>query len=562
MNLLARDHVRSALAAALEAAQEAGALPRVPAGEIAVERPQKPEHGDYASNVSLRLSSAVGRKPLEVAAAIAARVPRGEVIAAVEVAAPGFINVRLAPAWKARQVEAIIAAGAAWGNVNRGQGRRVQVEFVSANPTGPLQVGNGRGAVLGDVLANVLSAAGYAVEREYYINDGGAQIRIFGDTLYARYQQQLGREAAIPEEGYPGAYMIELAQQLADEAGESLLRLPGEPAPEELTRWGLAWMVERIRADLARLGVEFDGWLSERSLYEGNGSEPSAYEAAMAALRAGGFVVENEGAIWFASKKLGEDKDNVLVRRTGEPTYFASDVAYHYDKFVRRKFDRVIDVWGADHQGHVSRMKAAAEAVGGPAGALEIVLYQLVHLKRGRERVRMSKRTGEIVTLAELIEDVGRDVARYFLLQRSADAQMDFDLDLATNQDPKQNPVYYVQYAHARCASILRTAAEARIGLESGNVELLTAPEETALIDEMLRLPEMVEQMAEALEPHHLTTYALEIAQEFTQFYGACRVVEASQPEISAARVKLTIAAKTTLARTLGLLGVSAPESM
>jgi arginyl-tRNA synthetase len=282
----------------------------------------------------------------------------------------------------------------------------------------------------------------------------------------------------------------------------------------------------------------------------------------MARLREGGVVREHEGAIWFASTELGEDKDNVLVRTSGEPTYFASDIAYHYDKFVRRGFERVIDVWGADHQGHVSRVKTASEAVGAPRDALTIVLYQLVHLKRGDDRVRMSKRTGEIVTLPELIDDVGKDVARFFLLQRSADAQMDFDLELATSQDPKQNPVYYVQYAHARAASILRTAEEAGLGPEGGDTALLRESEELSLVAEMLRLPELVEMMAESLEPHHLTGYALELAQAFTQYYGACRVVDAEQPELSRSRLKLTLAAKVVLARTLGLIGVGAPETM
>ena len=562
MAALVRDQIRSALAAALESAQAAGALPRIPTAEITVERPSRPEHGDYASNIALRLAGAVGRKPLEVAEAIASRVEQGAMIATVDVAAPGFINLRLAPAWKAQQVDAILDAGERWGNIDVGRGRRIQVEFVSANPTGPLQVGNGRGAVIGDVLASVLIAAGYDLEREYYVNDTGAQIRVFGDTLSARYQQQLGRDAAIPEDGYPGAYMEDLARRIVDEAGERFLRPAGEPTPEELTERGLELMVEQIQADLELLGVRFDRWFRERTLYEGaDGLEP-AYEAAMQRLREGSFIVENEGAIWFASKKLGEDKDNVLVRRSGEPTYFASDVAYHFDKFVRRKFDRVINVWGADHQGHVSRVKAAAEAVGGPRGGLEIALYQLVHLKRGEERVRMSKRTGEIVALRELIEDVGRDMTRFFLLQRSADAQMDFDLDQATSHDPKQNPVYYVQYAHARCASILPTAAEAGLGAEGGDVSLLGQPEELALIDAMLRLPELVELMAESLEPHHLTTYAIELAQSFTQYYGACRVVDPESPALSRARLKLTVAAQGVLARTLGLIGADAPERM
>ena len=560
MTALIRDCVREALARALERAQAEDALPPVPASELRVERPQNPEHGDYASNVALRLAGAAKRRPLEVAEAIAERVEADDLIAAVEIAAPGFINVWLSTEWKRAQVDEILEQGAEYGQVEIGGGAKLQVEFVSANPTGPLQVGNGRGAVLGDTLANVLAAAGYDVQREYYINDGGSQIRLFGDTLYARYQQALGREAALPEDGYQGQYMIELAQGVADDAGDRYLQADGEAAPTELTDLGLERMVERIREDLALISVEFNEWFRERSLYAANG-DASAYETAMGRLREGGFVVEKEDAVWFRSDALGEDKDNVLVRRTGEPTYFASDIAYHFNKFVTRGFERVIDVWGSDHQGHVARTKAAVAAVGADAAGLEILLYQLVHLRRGKERVRMSKRTGEIVTLRELVEDVGSDVSRFFLLQRSADAQMDFDLELASSQDPKQNPVSYVQYAHARCASILRAADEAGLAPD-GDVQLLGEPPEQALVATALKLPELIADMAHRMEPHHLTTYALELAQQFTGFYEVCRVVDPEQPELSRARLKLTLAAKTVIARVLTLIGVSAPESM
>lgn len=566
MSQLVRDEVRDALASALQDAQERGALPRLPGAEIAVERPQKPEHGDYASSVALRLAGTVKRKPIEVAEAIAESVQTGPLIDAVEVAPPGFINLRLAQAWKRSQVDAVLSAGENWGRIDLGAGKTLQVEFVSANPTGPLQVGNGRGAVLGDVLASVMQAAGYDVQREYYVNDAGAQIRIFADTLYARYQQQHGREAEVPQEGYQGQYMVDLAAAIAGEVGDQFLQPEGEPGPEGLAAEGLRRMIDRIRTDLVELGIDFDNWFSEASLLASQDalSGKSAYEAAMEGLRAGGHVVEKEGAVWFASAS-GDEKDNVIVRSSGEPTYFATDIAYHYDKFVLRGFDRVIDVWGADHQGHVARTKAATAAASGPAvdadDGLEMLLYQLVHLRRGEERVRMSKRTGELVTLQELIEEVGRDVTRYFMLQRSADAQMDFDLDLAANQDPKQNPVSYVQYAHARCASILRNGAAEGIAPD-GDVQLLGEPTELALIDYMLRLPELVELMATKLEPHHLTAYSLELAQEFTQFYGACRVVDADAPDLSRARLKLTRAAQIVLARALGLMGVSAPDEM
>ena len=560
MTRTARDLVADLVRNALALAQADGVLPPIPPLELRIERPKDRTHGDYACNVALRLASAVKRSPLDVAAVIAQRVIRTAPIAEVEVAPPGFINIRLDPDWQRAQLLNVIAAGDQWGRVNVGEGHRIQIEFVSANPTGPLQVGNGRGAVLGDALASVLDAAGYDVQREYYVNDAGAQIRLFGRTLFARYQQQHGREASLPDGGYQGAYMVDVAATLKDEFGDGFLNSDADP-PTELSERGLALMIEQIRADLALLGVEFDHWQRESALYDSSDGA-STYDDAMQRLRDGGFVIEKEGATWFRADELGEDKDNVLIRSSGEPTYFASDVAYHADKFLLRGFDTVIDVWGADHQGHVARTKAAVSAVGGDGDALEVLLYQLVHLRRADERVRMSKRTGELVTLRELVEEVGADAVRFFMLQRSADAQMDFDLEVAASADPRQNPASYVQYAHARCASVLRTAPESGLAPSDDELDLLCTEVEADLIAEILRLPELVADMAERREPHHLTDYALSLVRSFTAFYDNCRIIVPDEPSRSSARLTLTQAAQAALAAVLRLLGVSAPDEM
>ena len=560
MTRATRDLVGDLVRNALELAQADKALPPIPPIELRIERPKEREHGDYSCNVALRLASAVRMPPMEVASAIAQRIMRTEPIAEVEVARPGFINVELDADWQRGQLLAVIDAGDRWGRIDQGAGRRVQVEFVSANPTGPLQVGNGRGAVLGDALASVLDAAGFHVEREYYINDAGAQIQLFGRTLFARYLQQFGREVALPDGGYQGAYMIDVAARLKAESGDRWLYSTEDP-PADLAERGLQLMIEQIRDDLALLRVEFDHWQRESALYNGDNGE-STYDVAMNRLRDGSCVIEKEGAVWFRSDALGEDQDNVLIRSSGEPTYFASDVAYHYDKLLTRGFDTVIDVWGADHQGHVARTKAAVGAVGGHADALEVLLYQLVHLRRGDERVRMSKRTGEIVTLRELIEEVGADAARFFMLQRSADAQMDFDLAAAASADPRQNPASYVKYAHARCASVLRNAEAAGLAPSTDCLELLVTEQELALIGEILRLPELVADMAARREPHHLTYYAQSLAQAFTQFYDAHRIVVPDEPERSGARLTLTQAAQAALAAALRLIGVEAPDEM
>jgi len=537
-------------------AQEEGDLPPLALPEVTVEHPAREEHGDYAASLSLKLGRAARSDPLPIAEAIARHIRPSDAIAEVAVAPPGFINFRLSDAWLARQVDAILAQGERFGDVPLGEGQRLQMEFVSANPVGPLHVGNGRGLAIGDTLASLLAAAGYAVEREYLVNDAGTQTETFASTLYARYQQLFGREVDIPEGGYPGRYMVELAEELKAEQGEAFLRPPGEPWPRELHDVGVAKMVAVIRSDLAAMGVDYDVWFSERSLYAAAGP----YERAMELLREKGVVAEKEGAVWFTSSALGEDKDNVLVRSTGSPTYFASDVAYHYDKFVLRGFQRVINVWGADHQGHVPRMQAAVAALGVDPERLGIIIYQLVTLRRGSEIVRLSKRTGEIITLRELVEEVGADACRFFFLARSADSHMDFDLELAKRQSA-ENPVYYVQYAHARIAGILAHAGERGVDYADGDLALLSHPAELALIRRMVLLPEVVEGVASTLEPHHLPHYALELATAFHDFYEKCRVVSDDLP-LSKARLKLVAACKNALARTLSLMGVSAPERM
>jgi len=553
--LMIRQKLIDMITQAASEAQQQGRLPSVVLPPVTVEHPQNPEHGDYASSLALKLARAISLKPLAIAEEITRLMAAAPEVDTITVAPPGFINFTLKNEWLTSQVAEILKAGEAYGNSDLGQGSRVQIEFVSVNPTGPLHVGHGRGAILGSTLANVLSATGYKVEKEYYINDAGSQIDAFARSLYARYQQGLGTSIEMPSDGYLGHYMISLAQEIIDEAGERFRELPELEAVSEIGRLGLDKMIKQLRTDLELLGVTFDVWFSEQSLYD-NGQ----YQEAMALLQDRGYIGDREGATWFFSTALGEDKDNVLVRGDGSPTYFAADIAYHYNKFVERKFDRVINIWGADHQGHVSRMKAVISAFGIAPERLQVIISQMVTLRRGSELVRISKRSGDIITLREVVDEVGTDACRFFFLSRSADSQMDFDLELAKKQSA-DNPVYYVQYAHARIASILRLAQERGIEFEAGDVSRLTTEPELSLIRKMLLLPEIIEMVAGTLEPHHLSYYAQDLATVFHGFYTQCRVVS-DDKALSKARLKLVAAARLVLAKTLNLMGMAAPEKM
>jgi len=552
-----RDEIIALTAQALAAAQAAGDLPQFATPGITTEHPARPEHGDFSANLPLRIQGLARMKAIAVAEALHRHVPAHPAVDRVVVAPPGFLNFYLAPAWAAAQTDAIVAQGDGYAALDVGTGKRAQIEYVSANPTGPIHVGNGRGAAIGSTLANVMRTAGYEVEQEYYVNDAGTQVAIFGRTLYARYEQLFGREVQIPENGYPGEYMIDVARLVKDRDGDRYLRPPGEEPDPGLGRLGLDLMVEGIRADLEHMGVRYDRWYSERSLMEPGGP----YAEVMALLESQHQVVRRDGAVWFTSTDLGESKDNVLIRTDGQPTYYATDIAYHYDKFIKRGFDRVIDIWGADHQGHVSRVKAAVTAVGGDASALDVLLYQLVTLRRGDVVVPLSKRAGEIVTLRDVVDEVGRDATRFFFLLTGANQTMDFDLELAKKQSD-ENPVYYVQYAHARIAGVLKRAVEDGHAADGADVSLLTHEAEQTLLRKLLLLPEVVEKVVIELAPHHLTHYAQELAGAFHVFYTQCRVIQADEPALTKARLRLLEATRVVLARTLGLMGISAPDSM
>jgi arginyl-tRNA synthetase len=543
------------LTKAVVEAQQSGKLPSITLPEVVIERPQNPEHGDYASSVSLKLARATGVSPLTIANEVVSLVVPTPEIANIAVAPPGFINFTLKNNWLTRQVDSILKDGDAYGNIELGQNRRVQIEFVSVNPTGPLHVGHGRGAILGSTLANVLTAAGYKVEKEYYINDAGNQIDAFRRSLYARYQQCLGINAEMPADGYFGNYLVDMVREIMAKHGDRFGKMSEAEATAQLGQIGLEKMIGQIKADLELLGVIFDVWFSEQSLYENE-----HYQTALSLLKQGGYIAKKEGATWFVSTALGEDKDNVVVRTDGTLTYFATDIAYHYNKFLERKLDTVIDIWGADHLGHVSRMKAVVGALGIDPERLKVIISQMVTLRRGGELVRISKRSGDIITLRELVDEAGADACRFFFLSRTADSQMDFDLELAKKQSA-DNPVYYVQYAHARIASILRLAREKAIDPGDGDVSQLTTEAELTLIRKMLLLPEIVETIACTLEPHHLTYYAQDLATVFHSFYKQCRVVSDNEA-LTKARLKLVKAAKIVLGRTLHLMGMTAPERM
>jgi len=540
----------------------AGAAPELGIDPTALPEPElspspRKGFGDWATNVAMVLAPRVGKPPREVAQAIAARIRAdGSPISRVEVAGAGFINLFLGHAWLHDALREILERGEEFG---RGppRGKRVQVEYVSANPTGPLHVGTARNAALGDSLANVLAAAGYEVEREYYFNDANRQVRLYGESVEARYLERFGRRIEIPEGGYHGAQVIELAEEIAREMGDSLVDADPEIRRQRILELAVEKTMAGIRATLVRFGVRIDTWLSEATLHR-----TGAIADAVDRLGRAGYTYESEGATFFRSTGFGDDKDRVLIRSNGEPTYFAADCAYVLDK-AGRGFDRMIYVWGADHHGTMRRLMGAAQALGVDAARVQILIHQLVTLYRGGDQVRMSRRAGDDVTLDELLDEAGSDAARYTLVSRSPDSVLDFDIEAVTRQS-MDNPVYYVQYAHARIASILRVAHERGLALvpwRDVSFEQLDEEAELDLLRRLAELPEMVELAAQALAPHRLTRYAETVAAAFHHFYTESRVITEDEGRTQA-RLWLVVAAKQVLGSALRLIGVGAPESM
>ena len=524
--------------------------------EPALERPRLAEHGDWASNVALTLAKAAGAPPRAVAEAMVANLELPDWVEAVEVAGPGFVNVRLAHRWFEELVRRVLAAESGFGHADLGGGERVNVEFISANPTGPLHVGNTRGAALGDTLANLLEATGHRVAREYYFNDANAQMDLFGASVEAAYLSLLGRPVPPPENGYKGGYVDELAAELRAQQGDELADLDQGERRKLITEWSVQRMLAAIRHTVERLGVHFDVWFSEQSLHAG------AIDAAVARLRELGVVDDREGATWLRTTQFGDDKDRPLIRSSGAPTYFGADAAYYLDK-RRRGFDRLLFVLGADHHGYVSRMRAVAGAYGDPEGTAEFFLYQLVNLVRGGRPVRMSKRAGDLVTVDDLLDEVGRDAARYEILRYAPDTPIDFDIEAVTRQS-MDNPIWYVQYAHARISSVIRQAAETGFTarpVEASDLGLLGHPLEATLLRQLASYEEVVLLAARQRAPHRLTRYAEELAAAFHRFYGECRVLT-DDLALSSARWWLCLATRQVLANALGLMGVGAPERM
>ncbi len=557
MVFMVKEEIASLIQDAIGAAISDNSLPELVVPEIVVEH-SKPEFGDYACSVALRMSRAARQSPLKLAEVIKAHIPPHSFIAAVEVAAPGFVNFRLSLDWLAKQVADIIAAGEDFGNASWGQGQRVQVEFVSSNPTGPVTIAAARGAAIGDTLANLLQAVGYKVEREFYVNDAGSRMDVFYKNLWYFYQKALGRNSTPPDPIYGAAEPV--AQQLATSRPE-ILDLPESEAIAVLGPLGLETVLAGIKQDLAELGVQYDSWFREQSLFESG-----AITRTLELLRQNGHVAEKEGATWFVSTALGQEKDNVLVRSDAKksPTYFVSDIAYHDNKFRERGFDRVINVWGADHQGHIPRLKAALNAIGLNSDDLTIVVMQTVAMRRRKPARRVGGRSAydvNKVSLREVLDEVGADSIRYNMVGYAPESPIEFDLDVAVEQS-NENPVYYVQYAHARACSTLRLATEKKIDFAQADLSLLIGTDEQILIRQMALLPEVVDDAARTLEPQRLPYYAHELAACFHSFYNNNRVIDESNLPLSQARLKLVQAVKITLARTLHLMGMQAPETL
>ena len=547
--------LRQGVAAACAQAMAAGTLPEAELPDFVIETPKDEKNGDFSTNLAMQLTRILRQNPRKIAEAIVGGIDLPGLVERVEIAGPGFINFYLVPGWLNRVLPAIQEEDADYGKSNAGGGERVQVEFVSANPTGLLHMGNARGGALGDTLAAVLNEAGYVCDKEYYINDAGNQVENLGKSVEARYFELLGRDDyQIPEDGYHGKDIIATAQRLLDEKGESLVDLPEAERRELMKNYALKEKVAGIRGSLENFGVVFDNWFSEQSLHDAG----SVHEV-VDILREKGVVYEKDGAQWLRATDWGEEKDEVLVRSNGTPTYFAADIAYHRDKF-ERGYKRLINIWGADHHGHVARLKGAMTALGYDGDAITVILMQLVRLYRGGEIVKMSKRSGKYVTLDELIEEVGKEAARFFFIMRSPDSALDFDLDLA-KAESSDNPVYYVQYAHARICSILSVAGVDTPKAADVDLSLLTEENERVLIRKLAEWPQEVADAARELAPYHLAYYAKELANAFHSFYNSCKVLT-DDAALRDARLALVDCTRITLRNVLTLLGLSAPERM
>lgn len=529
--------------------------------------PRNPDHGDWSSNVAMKLAKGLKQKPRDIAEGIIGQFPENDLVDRPEVAGPGFINLRAAAAGFAGTLRQVLASADAYGNGTQYEGRRALVEFVSANPTGPLHIGHGRNAVVGDVLSRIYAAAGYDVEREYYFNDAGVQMRLLGETLRARYLQACGEDAQVPENGYRGDYMIDIARQLHDEEGTA--RRDEEDTPF-FTHYASEKILTMIRADLATLGIEFDTYFSETSLHEGGQVERTLGE-----LQERGCVYEQDGALWLKTTDHGDDKDRVVRKSDGDYTYLTPDIAYHRDKF-ERGFDRLVNVLGGDHHGYVARLKAAIGSLGHDPEALHCVLIQMVSVKREGKIQKLSTRAGDFIPLRDVLEDLGPDVVRFFFVMRGADSQMTFDFDLA-KQKSMDNPYYYVQYAHARCRSLMRKAEESgqawrgingAKGTEEVALERLTANEEKAIIRQIEKFPKVISEAANRDEPLPVTNYLRDLATAFHSYFSAgnkdlaLRCIQANDPEMTQARLTLIAALQQTLANGLGLLGIKPLERL
>lgn len=568
-----RESLESVLHQALKAAVEAGELPLDEIPVPSLERPREEGHGDWACTVAMRLAKAAHMNPRAIAQAIVDHLPENSLVESCEIAGPGFINLTLTNASFQAVVAEAREKGADFGKSQLAEPCKVDLEYVSANPTGPMHVGHGRWAALGDATARVMRHAGYSVDEEFYINDQGNQMNVFGNSIVVRYQQMLGQDVEMPEACYGGAYIKDIAQAIIDEDGSKWLDADEQERLIDFRERGYAMMLDTVKSTLSTFGNHFDTWFSERSLFVPDENGTTKQQRAFDVMNEKGLLYESDGATFFRSTDFGDDKDRVLVKANGDLTYFMSDVAYHYDK-MQRGYDHLIDIWGADHHGYIQRCKAMMTAWGYP-DALEVVLGQLVNLLRDGEPVRMSKRTGEMVTFQELIDEVGVDATRYLMLSKSADQAIDFDIEVAKKQD-SSNPVYYVQYAHARICSILRKAGEARgmdvesagiedivaeLGLDGVDLSPLAHESELALMRKMADFSDLVAGAARDRAPFRLTHYAQELASLFHSFYGNCHVLGVGE-DVEKARLALVDAARIVLALSLDLLGVSAPERM